>query len=156
MDVRRILAIGLSTLVGGDVAAHDFRLGDLTIDHPYALATAATARTGAGYMTIRNDGAEADRLIAVQAPFPSATLHDTEIDGAGVARMIQVDALEIPPGGSVTLAPRGLHVMFVGLEAPFEAGAGIDATLIFEKAGAVAMTFKVEARGSDTAGHDGH
>jgi copper(I)-binding protein len=44
--------------------AHDFKLGALRIDHPYATPTPAGARTGAAYLrTLRKPGDEPDRLI---------------------------------------------------------------------------------------------
>ena len=77
-------------------------------------------------------------------------IHRTETDAAGVARMVPVEALEIPPGATVTLEPGGTHVMFMGLTAPFAEGDKIDATLVFEKAGEVAVRFNVEARRDGT------
>lgn len=39
--------------------------------------------------------------------------------------------------------------MFMGLESPFEDGQEIPATLVFETAGEVEVTFNVEARSED-------
>jgi copper(I)-binding protein len=77
-----------------------------------------------------------------------------EIDADGVARMHEVDALDIPAGATVTLAPSGLHVMFMGLDAPLVAGASIPATLVFENAGELAVEFKVEPRSAGGDTHD--
>jgi copper(I)-binding protein len=134
------------TVVAGAAGAHEFRLGELTIEHPYAIATPPAAKAGAGYLTIRNAGAEADRLVAVEAPFPMVQVHATETDASGVARMAPVEALEVPPGATVTLAPGGTHVMFMGLAEPLTAGDTLDAALVFEKAGRVEVQFNVEAR----------
>lgn len=135
--------------------SEEYQSGDLVIDHPYAFETAPTARAGAGYMTISNGGGEAERLIAVEADFPRTEIHTTEVDDAGVARMMPVDAIEIPAGGSVRLEPRGHHVMFMGLSGPLLAGEGIEATLVFENAGRVEIRFDVEARNGEAMG-DGH
>jgi hypothetical protein len=68
------------------------------------------------------------------------------MDG-GVMRMRQVtDGLEIPANGTVELKPRSLHLMFMQLKAPLEAGASFPVQLQFEKAGAVTVQFKVEQR----------
>lgn len=157
MNMTRLCTLisGALALFAGPAFAHDYAIGGLEIAHPYAFATAPTARTGAGYMTIRNGGAEPDRLIAVRAAFPQVMLHVTEVDAAGIARMSHVDSVEIPPGGEVTLAPQGLHVMFVGLDGPLEAGDTIDAVLVFETAGEVAVAFNVEPRG-EVDPHAGH
>jgi copper(I)-binding protein len=135
--------------------AHDFTLGDLSIGHPYAIATPPRARTGAGYLTITNAGTAADRLLEVRADFPDVQLHTTEVDAAGVARMRELEAVEIPAGETVVFEPRGMHVMFVGLAAPLEAGATIPAVLVFEQAGEVEVVFNVEERGEQAPGHDG-
>ena len=150
------------TLIAGTVSAHGYKIGALEIGHPYATETAPGTPTAAGYLTITNTGADPDRLIAVEADFPRVQIHNTEIDAGGVARMRHIEALDLPPGATVTLAPRGTHVMFMGLPAPLEEGARIDATLVFEKAGAVAVHFNVEPRaaGADTEAesmdHTGH
>ena len=50
--------------------AHEFKLGALTIGHPYAFATPPTAPTAAGYLSITNAGTEPDRLIEVRRTSP--------------------------------------------------------------------------------------
>lgn len=138
-------------------AAHELTTDSLVIDHPYALETVATAMSGAGYMTITNTGSEPDRLQAVRADFPSVTLHGTETDAEGVTRMIRVEGIEIPSGETVMLAPGGTHVMFMGLDGdPFEEGERIPATLVFERAGEIAVEFWVEPRDGGMTGHEGH
>ena len=103
-----------------------------------------------------NAGAEPDRLVAVKADFPRVELHATEVDAAGVARMAAVEAVEVPAGATVTLEPRGVHVMFMGLAAPLAPEGRIPAVLVFETAGEIAVEFAVEPRGGDDAGHDAH
>ncbi len=144
-------------LLAGGAAAHEFTAGSLVIEHPYAIETPATAKTGAGYMSIVNHGDRPDRLIAVRADFPSVGLHGTEVDASGVARMRPLDAVEIPADGTATLEPKGTHVMFMGLTAPLVAGEKIAATLVFETAGEVPVVFNVEPRkaGDGAGGHDG-
>ena len=60
---RLFLAALLAAATAFPAAAHEFKAGDLTIDHPYARASAGPARNGAAYLTIRNDGTPADRLV---------------------------------------------------------------------------------------------
>lgn len=130
--------------------AHEFRLGDLIIDHPMAFATAQSAMSGAGYLTVTNTGSSDDRLVGITADFPKVSLHGTE-NADGVMRMFSVDAIEIPAGETVAFQPGGFHVMFMGLNGdPFEAGDKIPATLTFETAGEAEVVFNVEARGAAT------
>lgn len=145
MKLRLCLAaLGLALPLAA--LAHDFTLGALEVGHPYALETAPGLRTGAGYLSVTNTGSEPDRLLAVKADFPKVEIHETLTDAAGVARMSPVANLEIPPGATVELAPRGAHVMFMGLPAPLAAGSRFPATLVFERAGEVAVEFVVETR----------
>ncbi len=159
MFTRHIPAAAAAALMllCGAAGAHDYKAGDLTIEHPYALATAPAARTGAGYLSVVNRGAEPDRLLAVRADFPMVQLHVTETSMDGVARMTeQQDGLEVPAGGKLTLAPQGPHVMFMGLTGPLVDGEKIAATLVFEKAGAVEVEFNVQPRGEGADAHEGH
>lgn len=150
-----IAAVAAAALVATGAAAHEFTAGDLTIGHPYAIETPPGAKAAAGYMSITNAGADDDRLEAVQAAGVEAALHLTETGADGVSRMLPVEGVDIPAGATVTLAPRGIHVMFVGLAKPWVAGDRIAATLFFERAGEVPVEFAVEARGAQPAGgHD--
>lgn len=139
------IAVALS-LLAAPLWAHGFEAGALKIDHPMAFETAPMAMTGGGFMTITNTGSEADRLIAVRADFPKVEIHQT-IEKDGVARMLPVAAIDLAPGATVTLAPGGYHVMFMGLgDRQLKAGDAVPATLIFERAGAVDVVFSVEKR----------
>lgn len=157
MKTLLIVATAALLSVSTAIVAHEFKAGDLVVDHPMTFNTAATAKSGGGYLTITNTGEKADRLIGVRADFPKVELHTTE-EKDGVARMMHVDAIDVPAGETVALEPGGLHVMFMGLDGdPFEVGEKIPATLIFENAGELDVMFNVEERGSaDTTDHSGH
>lgn len=134
--------------------AHDYSAGPLNIAHPVVPETPPPARTAAGYLSITNNGDEADALVAIQSDLPSTSIHRSEILN-GVATMSPVARLEIAAGETVTLEPGGLHVMFMGLEAPFAAEERIPATLVFERAGPVEVVFHVETRSGGTdQGHN--
>ncbi len=123
-------------------AAHEYKVGDISIKHPVAYPT--VGRTGAGYLEIVNEG-PADRLIGVSAAFPRVMLHESVQDG-DVTKMEHRMAIEIPEDGSVLFKPGGLHVMFMGLSEHWSLGDEIPATLEFEMSGPVNVIFKVEDR----------
>lgn len=149
MNIKTVTAAAL--MLPGLAMAHDFQAGDLKISHPMSFETPISAKAGAGYMTITNEGDTADSLIEVRADFPRVMLHKSE-EKDGIATMSHVDKIDIPAGGTVELVPGGFHVMFMGLDGdPLEDGETIDATLVFEKAGAVDIVFSVEPR---AASHD--
>ncbi|HEV8390786.1 MAG TPA: copper chaperone PCu(A)C [Dongiaceae bacterium] len=125
-------------------SAHEFTAGTLAIQHPWARATAASAKAGALYLTVRNSGAEADRLLGVStAAAERCELHLSETSG-DVMTMRMVESMDVPAGGSATFAPQGAHIMLMGLKAPLKKGAHFTATLHFEKAGDVAVEVAVQ------------
>lgn len=102
---------------------------------------------GAGYLTIRNSGAD-DRLLAATSPAATRLeLHNVLRDGE-VMRMREVDAIPVPARGAVTLRPGGLHLMMIGLTRPLAAGESVPITLRFERAGEVQATLAVQAAGA--------
>ena len=121
------------------------RLGDIVIEDGRARAAGAAAKTGAAYMRIVNGGATDDRLVATESPAARRVELHTHIIEDGVARMRQVEGgIPIPAGATVTLESGGLHVMFLGLTAPFPAGGTVELTLVFEAAGEIAVEVPVE------------
>jgi len=142
------LALGAATLA---TSAHEFKLGAITIGHPYARTTAPGQPTGGGFLKLVNQGASADKLLSATADVSSRVeLHTMRMEG-DVMRMRQVDAIELPAGGSVELKPGGMHLMFVELKAPLKAGDKFPLVLRFEKAGEVTVTVNVEAPKADAA-----
>lgn len=124
--------------------AHDFKAGDLLIDHPWARVTAPQQPNGAAYFTVANEGA-ADRLLEAQSPIAARVeLHTHDVDSAGVMRMRQVEAIDLEAGETTALEPGGVHVMLIGLEDRLVEGEAFPLTLVFEKAGTVEVEVAVE------------
>lgn len=141
------LAAGLVLALGAGLSAAQ-PATTIEVTQAYARATAPGQAAGGGYARIRNAGTAADRLVAVQADVSrTVELHNMSMDG-DVMRMRQVDGIELPAGQTVELKPGGLHLMFMGLKAPFKAGDTFPAVLKFEKAGEVKVTLQVEAAGA--------
>ncbi len=156
--MKTLLTLASALILSAGIAtAHDYTVGDLEIMHPMAFETPKMAKAGAGFLTITNNGDTDDVLLEVRADFPKVEVHTTE-ETDGVAKMMHVENLPIPVGETVKLAPGGYHVMFMGLEAPFEDGQEIPATLVFEKAGEIEVTFNVEVRpeGGESMDHSNH
>ncbi len=137
--------------------AQTFQAGSLVIEAPWSRATPGGAKVGGGYMRIVNRGAEPDRLIGgTSVAAGGFELHETtNVDG--VARMRPVEGgLVIPPGASVELKPGGLHAMLTDLKRPLKQGETVAGTLVFEKAGTVAVTYQVGGIGAQNAGGGHH
>ena len=147
---RAALALGLAATLGLGIAApsfaHGYKVGALSIHHPWTRATAPGAKVAGGFFEVKNDGKEADKLIG--GTFEGAErfeVHEMKVEN-GVMSMRQVEGgLTIPAGGSVALKPGGYHVMLMGLKSSLSEGERIKGTLKFEKAGSVDVEFVVEA-----------
>jgi copper(I)-binding protein len=138
----------LALCVGIGHAALAQSSAPIEITHAWARATAATAKTGAAYLTIANKSASDDRLVAVAATVATkAELHVTSMDN-GVMKMRPLDGVDIKAGGQAELKPGGMHIMLVGLAAPLKEGQTFPLTLTFEKAGKVEVTVTVEKAGA--------
>jgi copper(I)-binding protein len=145
------LALALA-LSAAPALAQEIKVGDLTIEKPWARATPKGAEVGAGYLVIRNDGAAPDRLTGGSADFAAVEIHEMAMEG-GVMKMRELkDGLVIPAHGAVKLAPSGYHVMFTGLKSPLVKGETVKVTLTFEHAGAVALDFAVQGVGAASPG----
>ena len=139
-----VALIALSPLPVRLAAADDVTLGALTIQHPWSRATAGAAKSGALYLTVRNNGAEADRLTGVSTAISAkAELHLSTMDG-DVMTMRQTEAVEVPAGGSAAFEPKGAHIMLVGLKEPLKKGERFKAILHFANAGDVEIDVTVQ------------
>jgi len=128
--------------------AQQFKVGDLVIEQPWTRATPKGASVAAGYLTIRNNGTSPDKLVGGSADFAEAVQVHEMSNANGVMKMRRLDGLDIPPKGSVTLKPNGVHLMFLGLKRQLVAGQTVKATLAFEKAGSAPIEFKVGGMGA--------
>jgi copper(I)-binding protein len=135
--------------------AHDFKLGALTIDHPWARASAGPVHNGAAYLTVHNSGA-ADSLVAVSGDVAERVELHTHLMEGDVMKMRRVEAVEVPAHGMAALEPGGFHVMLIGLAQPLKEGQHFPLTLTFRDAGEVAVEVKVEAVGSMGPAGAGH
>lgn len=141
---RRLLTALSLSAIAFTAHAHSFKVGELTIGHPYARATAPGQPAGGAYLSVRNAGTASDKLVAASADVAaSVELHEMKMDGT-VMRMREVSAVEVPAGQAVELKPGGLHIMLMGLKAPLKQGDKFPLKLKFEKAGEVTVTVNVE------------
>jgi copper(I)-binding protein len=154
MSFRLALVGLLVALLPAVAAAHDYKLGALEISQPWARATASTAPTGGGYLTITNKGTTPDRLVSASSPAADRVqIHEMKMDG-NIMRMREVEhGLEIPPGATVKLAPGGLHLMMMGLKGPLKQGTQVPLTLTFEKAGRIDVELAVGSMGAAQPPH---
>lgn len=144
---RRPLLVALLAAPAVPAAAQETRSGDLAVQQPWTRA-AGQGATGAGFLSVSNRGAAADRLLSASSPAArSMELHTMVRDG-DVMRMRPVQAIEVPAGQTVTLRPGGLHLMLIGLSQELREGATVPVVLRFERAGEVRVDLSVQAAGA--------
>ena len=134
-------------------AAHDYSAGALTIDHPWARP-AIPDRPGAVFLTVKNAGNTADRLVGARTPVAGTVEVHTHIREGDMMRMVRVEAIDVPAGGMAMLQPGGDHLMLFDIQTPFALGDAFPLILIFEAAGEVEVEVQVEM-GQAGQGH-GH
>lgn len=122
--------------------------------HPYAFATAATAKTGGAYVSLENHG-PADTLVGVRSDVAKRVELHESLQEDGVMKMRAVEGVLLSEGGAIEMAPGGYHIMLMGLDQPLVAGESVPITLVFESGAELAVETPVKARG-DGGGHSSH
>lgn len=120
------------------------KLGSLVLTDGYLKAMVPGQPVGGGFVTIRNDGKEPDKLVSISTPLSTrGELHEMSMQGS-IMKMRKVpDDFAIAPGQTLTMEPGGYHLMFMGMKMPFKAGDTVTVTLTFEKAGKVDLAMPV-------------
>jgi copper(I)-binding protein len=128
-------APAMAAATGAEVSA-----GDLTISGGFTRATLPGAPVAGGFLTITNSGTEDDRLVAVTTSIAKeAQIHEMALENEIMKMRRLEDGLVIPAGETVTLAPGGYHLMFMGLTGAIAEGDAVAVTLTFERGGDVAI-----------------
>jgi len=138
----------LALAVGAQARAQTPDTKSIVVDHPWARATPAGAKTGATYVTLINNGGFADRLLGAATPVADQVQFHSVSEEGGVSRMREVHGVKIAPGAKVAFSPGGMHIMMVGLKQPLKEGQSFPMTLTFEKAGKMDVTVPVAKVGA--------
>ena len=121
--------------------------GSIEIHRPWARQAVETPERAGGFFTLINKGTEPDRLVAASSPAAGKIeIHAIKVLGGDIG-MRPRDGLTAPAGVTLTLQPRGYHLLLIDLTAPPIPGAHLAVTLVFEKAGSIDVDFPVEAPG---------
>ena len=158
-------APSLLVLAAQGAAPQAVKAGSMVITAVRSRVTPAGAPVAGGYLTLTNQGQQADRLVSASVEIADLTeIHEMAIkDGVMTMRTLP-DGLTIKPGETVELKPGSFHLMFLKPKRPLVEGEVLKGRLVFEKAGPVPVEFKVEGMGGNRAtqpagsggGHTGH
>lgn len=127
------------------VVATPLWAGNIVVEDAYARASRPGAPTGAIFMSISNNGPEADRLIAAASPSAQIVEVHTHIEEDGIMKMRKIEGgIEIPAGEVHMLERGGDHIMLMGVTGELLDGDGVPLTLTFENAGEMTMRVMVD------------
>jgi len=134
-----LVAAALAFLGSAPAAAND-----IVVSQAWSRATPKGAKVAGGYLTIENRGALPDRLLSASSSAAARVeIHQMALqDGIMTMRPLE-SGLTIPADETVTLAPGGDHIMFIGVTAPFEEGQRVAVVLNFERSGPTEAQFEV-------------
>ncbi len=146
-------ALALAGLLLTAASALAETVGAITVENAWSRTVPDGSAVASGYLTIRNDGDESDRLVSITTSFAGETeIHQTTMVD-GVMRMRPVpDGVPVPANSTVKLEPGSYHLMFLDLTGPLKQGDAFPLKLTFERAGSVETTINVlgiGAQGSD-------
>lgn len=129
-------------IMSGPAAAQDVQAGDLLLTGAWAKAADSDQRVSFGFVTIRNRGNEAERLLsATSAGAAAVELREPDSSAPGGARAV-TEGFVVAAGDVVALEPGGRHLLLRDLQTPLALGDEIRVTLRFERAGAVVLPLR--------------
>ena len=123
----------------------------ISVEHAWSRATPVGANVAVGYFTIKNSGATPDRLLSITTDVAShSAIHQMSMTDSMMKMRQVTEGLPVPANGAVMLEPGSYHFMFNDLRRPLQQGEHFSATLVFEKAGKMDVTFEVQGLGAST------
>ena len=138
-----------ATLVACDAPEDKTVDASIASQTAYAFATTPKAKTGAIFLTLKNDTDQEDSLIGVKSDLAEITeIHENLIDpDDGKMMMRRIREITIPANSSVDLTPTGYHIMLIKLKQPLKQGDQHSVTLEYKNKGTVEVDFIVTAPG---------
>ena len=120
--------ITAAALAVASLSAH----AQVVVTDAWARATVPAAKASGAFMQVAS---KADaRLVGVSSPVATAELHQMSMRDNQMT-MAHVEAIDLPAGKTVQLAPGGYHVMLMGLKRQLKDGDTVPLTLVVEHKG---------------------
>ncbi|WP_160108995.1 copper chaperone PCu(A)C [Pseudomonas izuensis] len=156
--LNKLIVVAALLLPACFANAHEYKVGELEIAHPWSQELPPNAPNVAAYFVINNEGKSADRLLSVDSPIAGeAQLHEHVMQN-DVMKMQHVPSVEVPAGGEVTFAPMAYHVMLLNLKdrSLLSDGKRFPMTLHFEKSGDVTVEVAVQKQAPEDGQKHAH
>lgn len=131
-----------------------YRLAEIEIREPWArvpgdgeVEDRESPRMG-GYLTLTNTGVAPDRLVGATSPdAASVEIHAIKVVGSDIKMRPLEKGLSLPGDTTLTLKPRGYHLIFKEPRAGLAPGMSVSVTLAFEKAGKLEIELPIKDAG---------
>ncbi len=134
MDRRVVLLAPLSFALARPARARSFVAGAITVQDPWAKPSVTEA--AAMFLTLRNEGPRADRLLGGATPIAQRVIL-REIDGS------PLEYLDLQPRRPVVLQPGRRYIALRGLKRLLAVDDRFPMTLSFAEAGTLAFSVTV-------------
>lgn len=139
----RALALAGAMIFAAGMASAE-TAGTIAVENVWSRTVPDGSEVAAGYLTIRNDGNEPDRLVSASAPFAGDTeIHQTTMTDGVMQMRPLAEGIPVPAKSTVKLEPGSYHLMFLRLTGPIKEGDALPLKLTFERAGSVEVTVQV-------------
>ncbi len=135
--MKRLALLFAALFFAGQVLA----AGSLDVLEPWAKP--GVGQQAEVYLTLRNSGAEQDRLVGANSPLATAVQLRTVVQLGSVQSVQALKSIGVPAGGQQVLAPGHTHLLLVGLKRALVAGEEVPLSLQFEKAGKLQVQAEV-------------
>jgi periplasmic copper chaperone A len=125
---------------------HAENVATVQVGDAWSRPTPPGIGVGAVYLSIKNSGAAADRLLSASSPLAAKIEFHQSTQTGGVLSMRPLSFIECPAGVTVKVSPGGLHIMLLGLRDSLVLGSSFPITLQFRDAGNIPVKVTVQAR----------
>ena len=140
---RTSIALLAGLVLAGNAHGHSHKFKSLEIVHPWCFEPSDTAKPVAVFMTIRNAGGRADKLLRAS----TAMAAKAELRDGGAAPEAEgkvIGSVAVGRRGEVDLKRGGPHILLSGMKKQLGAYDAFVMTLVFERAGKVEVEVQVE------------
>ena len=120
----------------------------ITVQDAWIRGIPPSATTTAAFMTIHNTGSEEAVLKSAGCDIAETVQIHTMEQVGEIMKMKEVSELRIPADGQAILAPKGYHIMLIGLVRPINEGETIPLSLNFTDRATVVIDAVVKKWGS--------
>ncbi|MDT8879737.1 copper chaperone PCu(A)C [Halomonas saccharevitans] len=156
--LRSLLSLPLSLSLLAAAAQAD----SLSVEDAHVRAVPPGSPTTAAFMTLTNPGETDLALVGGASPLAGHLELHNHVMVDGVMQMRRVEAIPLPAGETVRLAPGGWHLMMFELAATPAEGERVELTLTLDSGESLTLEAPVqrvqpmEMKGGEKGAHSGH